>query len=97
MFTSGGTEANALALTPGLRRAAGEPVRRLLVSAIEHTSVLSGGRFPAEAIGTIKVSGSGLVDLDHLRERLAEGAPALVSVMLANNETGAHSAGRRSR
>ena len=51
--------------------------------------MLSGGRFAAEAIGTIKVTGSGLVDLDHLRERLAEGAPALVSVMLANNETGA--------
>ena len=43
VFTSGGTEANALALTPGLRRGAGEPARRLLVSAIEHTSVLSGG------------------------------------------------------
>jgi cysteine desulfurase len=89
VFSSGGTEANALALTPGLRRAAGDAVRRLLVSAVEHTSVQSGGRFAAEAIGTIKVSSSGLVDLDHLRERLAEGAPALVSVMLANNETGA--------
>jgi cysteine desulfurase len=89
VFSSGGTEANALALTPGLRRAGGEPVRRLLVSAIEHASVLSGGRFAAEAIGTIKVRASGLVDLDHLRERLSEGDPALVSVMLANNETGA--------
>ena len=89
VFSSGGTEANALALTPGLRRSAGAPVRRLLVSAIEHTSVLSGGRFPAEAIGTIKVTGSGLVDLDHLRGLIADGPPALVSVMLANNETGA--------
>src|SRR6187399_909814 len=41
VFTSGGTEANALALTPGLRRGAGLPVQRLLVSAIEHASVLS--------------------------------------------------------
>jgi cysteine desulfurase len=89
VFTSGGTEANALALTPGLRRGAGEPVRRLLVSAIEHTSVLSGGRFSPEAIGTIHVTGSGLIDLDHLRRLLAAGPPALVSVMLANNETGA--------
>ncbi len=89
VFTSGGTEANALALTPGLRRGAGEPVRRLLVSAIEHPSVLSGGRFSPEAIGTIGVTGSGLIDLDHLRRLLAEGPPALVSVMLANNETGA--------
>jgi cysteine desulfurase len=89
VFASGGTEANAMALTPGLRRAAGWPVQRLLVSAIEHTSVLSGGRFPADAITDIKVSGVGSVDLDHLRTLLADGPPALVSVMLANNETGA--------
>jgi cysteine desulfurase len=89
VFTSGGTEANALALTPGLRRGAGEPVRRLLVSAIEHTSVLSGGRFSPETIAAIAITGSGLVDLDHLRGLLADGPPALVSVMLANNETGA--------
>src|SRR6478736_4844583 len=89
VFTSGGTEANALALTPGLRRGAGEPVRRLLVSAIEHTSVLTGGRFQPEAVAAIKVTGSGLIDLDHLRALLADGPPALVSVMSANNETGA--------
>jgi cysteine desulfurase len=89
VFTSGGTEANALALTPGLRRGAGEPLRRLLVSAIEHTSVLAGGRFSPEAIGTIQVNGSGLIDIDHLRRLLSVGQPALVSVMLANNETGA--------
>jgi cysteine desulfurase len=89
VFTSGGTEANALALTPGLRRGTGQPVERLLVSAIEHASVLAGGRFPAAAIGTIKVNGSGIVDLAHLRTLLAAGPPALVSLMLANNETGA--------
>src|ERR1700712_3664377 len=89
VFCSGGTEANALALTPGLRRGAGQPVLRLLVSAIEHASVLSGGRFPSDALRTIKVTASGLIDLDHLRELLADGPPALVSVMLANNETGA--------
>ena len=50
VFTSGGTEANALALTPGLRRGAGDRSARLLVSAIEHPSVLAGGRFPADAI-----------------------------------------------
>jgi len=89
VFTSGGTEANALALTPGLRRDPGEPLHRLLVSAIEHTSVLAGGRFSPEAIGTIQVNGSGLIDIDHLRRLLSVGQPALVSVMLANNETGA--------
>ncbi|MES2195065.1 MAG: cysteine desulfurase family protein [Pseudomonadota bacterium] len=89
VFTSGGTEANALALTPGLRRGAGLPVERLLVSAIEHASVLSGGRFPAEAIEKVGVSSSGQLDLDRLRAMLAGGPPALVSLMLANNETGA--------
>ena len=89
VFTSGGTEANALALTPGLRRDSGLPVERLLVSAIEHVSVLAGGRFPVQAIGTIGVTGSGLLDLDRLRALLQSGPPALVSVMLANNETGA--------
>jgi cysteine desulfurase len=89
IFASGGTEANALALTPGLRRASGLPVKRLLVSAIEHASVLAGGRFPAEGIGAIGVTRSGLVDLAHLRALLDGGPAALVSVMLANNETGA--------
>jgi cysteine desulfurase len=89
IFTSGGTEANALALIPGLRRAEGTPVARLLVSAIEHASVLAGGRFPAEATFTIDVTRTGLVDLEHLRALLSSGPPALVSVMLANNETGA--------
>ncbi|WP_454628838.1 cysteine desulfurase family protein [Bradyrhizobium cenepequi] len=89
VFASGGTEANVLALTPGLRRGEGAPVQRLLVSAIEHASVLSGGRFAAEAIETIAVTSSGVLDLDDLRSKLADGPPALVSVMLANNETGA--------
>jgi cysteine desulfurase len=89
IFTSGGTEANALVLTPGLRGASGQPVERLLVSAIEHPSVLAGGRFPAGAIVRIGAMRAGLVDLDHLRAMLASGPPALVSVMAANNETGA--------
>jgi cysteine desulfurase len=88
IFTSGGTEANALALTPGLRRVSGPPVERLAVSAIEHASVLAGGRFPTEAISNIGVTRSGLVDLDRLRVMLADLPPALVSIMLANNETG---------
>jgi cysteine desulfurase len=89
IFTSGGTEANALALTPGLRRGAGLGVERLAVSAIEHASVLAGGRFPAEAISPVGVTRSGLLDLDRLRAMLEGKPPTLVSVMLANNETGA--------
>jgi cysteine desulfurase len=88
VFTSGGTEANALALAPGLRAPAG-PVERLLVSAIEHPSVLSGGQFAPGAASTVPVTRSGVIDLQRLRESLAEGPPALVSVMAANNETGA--------
>ncbi|MBR0990260.1 cysteine desulfurase [Bradyrhizobium japonicum] len=89
VFTSAGTEANAMALSPGLRRSSGGPVQRLLVSAVEHASVLAGGRFPADQIGLIPVLRSGVVDLDRLRGLLADGPPALVSVMAANNETGA--------
>jgi cysteine desulfurase len=89
VFTSGGTEANALALTPGLRGASGQPVERLLMSAIEHASVLVGGRFPIESVRKIRVTRSGVVDLDHLRDMLGSGPPALVSIMAANNETGA--------
>ncbi len=89
VFTSGGTEANSLALTPGLRRNSGLPINRLVVSAIEHASVLAGGRFSREAIETLRVTESAVVDLEHLREILADGPPALVSVMAANNETGA--------
>src|SRR4051812_44840274 len=89
VFTSSGTEANALALSPGLRGPSGRPVERLLVSAVEHASVLARGRFPAGAIGQIRVMRSGRVDLDHLKALLGEGPPALVSIMAANNETGA--------
>ena len=89
VFTSGGTEANALALAPNLRRGTGPAVERLVVSAIEHASVLSGGRFPRELIETVRVTPAGVVDLDHLRQLLDAGPPALASVMLANNETGA--------
>lgn len=88
-FTSAGTEANALALSPGVKTASRGPVQRLLVSGIEHASVLAGGRFPTSAVSLIQVTRSGIVDLDHLRSLLASGPSALVSIMAANNETGA--------
>ncbi|MDE2061817.1 MAG: cysteine desulfurase [Bradyrhizobium sp.] len=89
VFTSGGTEANALALAPGLKAEGGSPVGRLVVSAIEHASVLSGGRFPPGSVARIRADRAGFVDLGHLRDLLHGGPPALVSIMLANNETGA--------
>jgi cysteine desulfurase len=88
VFTSGGTEANALALTPSLG-AGGTARERLLVSAIEHPSVLAGGRFPAQAVERLPVATSGCIDLTVLERRLAAvREAALVSLMLANNETG---------
>lgn len=89
IFTSGGTEANVLALMPGLRRGDSPPVLRLIVSAIEHASVLAGGRFSSDEFQIAPVTSEGLVDLDKLASMLDASAPVLVSVMLANNETGA--------
>jgi cysteine desulfurase len=83
VFTSGGTEANMLALAPAAAR------DRLLVSAIEHPSVLAGGRFPSGSVERLPVTGSGALDLAALERRLAAlGGRALVSLMLSNNETG---------
>ncbi|HEX3499086.1 MAG TPA: cysteine desulfurase family protein [Stellaceae bacterium] len=78
VFVSGGSEANHLAL-----RGSNRP--RILVSAIEHDSILAA--VPGAEI--VPVDPSGTIDLEALAERLAaDDRPALVSVMLANNETG---------
>ncbi len=89
VFTSGGSEANAFALTPSLTLADRKPAARLLMSATEHPCVREGHRFGAAA-ETIPVSPDGVLDLAALRDRLAamNGERALVSVHLANNETG---------
>lgn len=77
VFTSGGTEANALAMT-GL--SAG---RRVIVGATEHDAV----RAAAPSADILPVDTEGVADLDALARMLA-GPPALVCLMLANNETG---------
>ena len=56
VFTSGGTEANALALRSGLRRGSSPGVERLVVSAIEHASVLAAGRFEPQTVSTVAVT-----------------------------------------
>ena len=64
MFTSGGTEANMLALTPAIEIGGRKAPRdRLFVSAIEHPSVRSGGRFAAADVEELPVDGDGVVDL----------------------------------
>jgi cysteine desulfurase len=95
VFTSGGTEASNLALTPSIRdRRDPRPVTRLAVSAIEHPAVLTGARFSRKAVETIPVDGDGVVDLAALEAAFARHAAArpnermLLALMLANNETG---------
>ena len=89
VFTSGATEANMLALTPSLEIAGRkEPRDRLFVSAIEHPSVRSGGRFAPELVEELPVHSDGVVDLAALTDVIKRAARPMVSVMLANNETG---------
>ena len=85
VFTSGGTEANNLAI----KGAAQLGIKRVLVSAVEHPSVLQ----PAEQLGApvriLKVHQNGTLDLADLEAQLAASNDmALVCVMAANNETG---------
>ncbi len=72
IFTSGGTEANGLALNG----------RRVLASAVEHPSVLKW------AASQAPVTADGVVDLEALARLLEQDKPDAVAVMLANNETG---------
>jgi cysteine desulfurase len=89
-FTSGGTEANVLALSPLWQVGAEQRhFARLLVSATEHPSVLAGGRFAPDAVEKLPVDRNGVIDLGALTRRLESlGRDVLVSLMAANNETG---------
>lgn len=80
VFTSGGSEANNMALK-------GANVERIIVSAIEHPSVLQAATASGKPVGVVPVDGNGVIDLSALEE-LLHGPKALVSVMAANNETG---------
>lgn len=76
IFTSGGTEALALALK-------GTKAERVLVSAVEHPAVLDA----VPEAERIPVDANGILDLSALESALRDG-PALVALMHANNETG---------
>jgi cysteine desulfurase len=88
IFTSGGTEANALALA-----AQSGGAWHCYISAVEHPSVLAGGRFHPETTTRIAVTRDGVADLKILASELEKhhlgGWRPLVSLMAANNETGA--------
>ncbi len=78
VLTSGGTEADALAIS-GLGHG-----RRVLAGATEHDAVLQA----CPGAPRIPVHADGRLDLDALDDLLRDGPPALVCAMLANNETG---------
>lgn len=81
IFTSGGSEANNLALK-------GAPVHRLIVSDVEHPSVLEAAKATGKPVAVLPVDSQGIVDLFVLDHLLSTGPRTLVSIMLANNETG---------
>jgi len=88
VFTSGGTESDGLAL---FGAAAGLAPGRLLVSAVEHSAVLEPARALARRgweLALLPVDRDCRLDLDALDAALAGSTVRLVSVMLANNETG---------
>ncbi len=95
IFTSGGTEADNLAVK-GLfwARQADGPRRRVLVPATEHHAVLDSALWLASHEGAeicwLPVDGTGLVAADSVRAAIEAdpGSVALVSVMWANNEVG---------
>lgn len=90
VFTSGGTEANNLAFRLAIRQGG---VKSLIVSAIEHDSVLRPGRLLAAELGLplreVPAGPDGVVPAEAIATALAGlPRPALVALMLANNETG---------
>lgn len=90
VFTSGATEANHLAVR-GLLAAAPEGRRRVLFSAVEHAGHLTLARDLAEAgvpVDFLPVQPDGTLQLD-AATRLIGADVAVVSLMAANNETGA--------
>jgi cysteine desulfurase len=89
VFTSGGTESDALALR-GVMKSATDGRNELVVSGIEHHAVLlEAQRLEAEGLVVhyVPVTSDGVVDLEALKPAL-NARTALVSVMYANNETG---------
>ncbi len=88
VFTSGGTEANALAIESAVATGS----RRLIVSTIEHNSVSESAKASGAVVEFLPVTAEGRADLAWLDARLAawdaaDGRP-FVTLMLANNETG---------
>ena len=90
-FTSGGTEAANLALTPWLVPAGERPCDLLLVAAGEHACVLEGHRYAPDCVRAAPLDADGVLDLRALETMLEQAGDARVMLALqaANNETGA--------
>ncbi len=89
IFTSGGTEANNLALLGSVRRFKNNG-KHIIVSAVEHPSVLETARYIEKEgfrVTYLAVDDSGRIELDKLQTALSS-ETILVSVMHANNEIG---------
>jgi tRNA sulfurtransferase ThiI len=89
VFTSGGTEANNLALK-GVLAAYGRRSGHLITTAVEHSSVLASARALQAAgydLTVLPVNADGVVDLEELRRALRRDT-CLVSVAAVNNEVG---------
>jgi cysteine desulfurase len=89
VFTSGGSEANNLALK-GIYFARRNPRAHVVISAIEHPSIVEPCRFIERSgarITRLPVDGTGRIDPDDLR-RAITAETILISVMHANNEVG---------
>lgn len=89
IFTSGGTEADNLAIKGVLEYFHGKK-NHLVVSAIEHQAVLQTAQYLEKKgvkVSYIPVDKGGILDLDALKEKVSEDT-ALVSVMHVNNEVG---------
>ena len=87
VFTSGGTEANNLAISGGL---AYSSPSGFAISATEHASIVAPAKLMGEQgwqLNTIAVNSQGVVEHDALHAAISE-TTQLVSVMAANNETG---------
>jgi cysteine desulfurase len=86
IFTSGATEADNIAVLGTLARAPSDA--EVVVSAVEHPAVLEPAARLGARLRVVPVTAQGLIDPDEVR-RLLSSRTALVSVMAANNETGA--------
>lgn len=91
IFTSGGSESNNF-LIKGLARANTHRGKQILVSSIEHASVLETAKALEQegfSVEYVKVDRHGVVDLDDLKAKLVKRETVVVSIMHINNEMGA--------